>query len=224
MAQAELTRVRRLAGLSQQAAAARLGLSQPYYSQIEGGARSLPSGIAARIVREFGATPSILPLPPLTGTLPAVAADRLTSALAALGYPPFVHFRKFAEPMNPALVLVGGLVHSDLDVRIVESLPWVLMEFVDLDMFWLAAQCRLQNLQNRLGYLVSLLRPSRENMPHLSALLFELERSRLAGEGTLCRDSMPPAERAWVRKHRSSVARHWALLTTLTREQLPYAT
>jgi hypothetical protein len=54
-------------------------------------------------------------------------------------------------------------------------------------------------------------------------MLEALESSRLAGEGTLCRDSMPPAERAWARKHRPPEAAHWGLLTTLIREQLPYA-
>ncbi len=58
---------------------------------------------------------------------------------------------------------------------------------------------------------------------HLIAMLEALESSRLAGEGTLCRDSMPPAERAWARKHRPPEAAHWGLLTTLIREQLPYA-
>ncbi len=122
--------------------------------------------------------------------------------------------------MNPALVIVGVLAHADLDVRLVEALPWVLSEFPDLDVGWLAAQSRLANLQNRLGFVVML---ADAGTPQLTELLADLESSRLAGEGTLCRDSMPKAEREWVRKNRPAAARHWRLLTTLTREQLPYA-
>jgi len=125
--------------------------------------------------------------------------------------------------MNPALVVVAALAHADLDVRLVEALPWVLSEFADLDAGWLAAQSRLLNLQNRLGYLVTLADEGETRTPHLAQLLCELETSRLASEGTLCRDSMPTAEREWVRRNRPAAAEHWGLLTMLTREQLPYA-
>jgi hypothetical protein len=50
----------------------------------------------------------------------------------------------------------------------------------------------------------------------------ELEEARLAREGTLCRDSMPEAERTWLRSNRPEAAAHWSLLTGLTAEQLPY--
>jgi len=50
----------------------------------------------------------------------------------------------------------------------------------------------------------------------------ELEAARLAREGTLCRDSMPEAERAWLRGNRPEAAAHWSLLTGLSAEQLPY--
>lgn len=124
--------------------------------------------------------------------------------------------------MNPALAVVGALAHADLDVRLVEALPWVLSEFPHLDAGWLAAQSRLLNLQNRLGYIVALA-DGGARTPRLTQLLSGLEPSRLAGEDTLCRDSMPKAEREWVRKNRPAAAAYWRLLTTLTREQLPYA-
>jgi hypothetical protein len=40
--------------------------------------------------------------------------------------------------MNPALVVAGALTHDDLDVRLVESLPWVLSAFPALDWEWRA--------------------------------------------------------------------------------------
>ncbi|MDX2179023.1 MAG: helix-turn-helix transcriptional regulator [Bryobacteraceae bacterium] len=218
-----LRAARQRAGLSQQAAAARMGVSQPYYSQLEGGTRFLPEEVASLAVDKLGASPSVLPLPPLSIAWPTVSPERLTSALAALGYPPFGHLRKAARPINPALVVAGALAHADLDVRLVESLPWALAAFADLDVEWLAAQCRLLNLQNRLGYLVALANEGETRTPHLVRLGSQLEVARLAGEGTLCRDSMSRAERDWIRKNRSTTAEHWRLLTSLTREQLPYA-
>jgi hypothetical protein len=46
---------------------------------------------------------------------------------------------------------------------------------------------------------------------------------RLAREDTLCRESMPMAERRWLRAHRSALAQHWNLLTGLSADPLPYA-
>ena len=218
LADSPLRAARQAAALSQHAAAARLGVSQPYYSQLESGTRTLPPDLAARAVRKLGVTPGALPVPALSPTWRPVSPDRLASALAALGYPPFAHLRRPATGKNPALVVAGVLAHSDADVRLVEALPWVLSKFPDLNVEWLAAQSRLLNLQNRLGYVITLTTHS----SHLATLLRDLEASRLAAEGTLCRDSMPRAERDWVRRNRPSAASHWRLLTTLTREQLPH--
>lgn len=218
-----LQTARRKTGCSQHAAAARLGISQPYYSQLESGVRALPDQLAVRAVTKLEASPCVLPLPALSPAWRPVSPDRLTSALAAIGYPPFAHLRKSAKPMNPGMAVVGALAHSDLDVRLIEALPWVLSAFPDLDLTWLAAQSRLLNLQNKLGFLVTLADKAAAHAPPLAQLLSDLESARLAGEGTLCRDSMPTAERDWVRKNRPAAAGHWRLLTTLTREQLPYA-
>lgn len=223
MALSQLRAARRKAGLSQHAAAARLGVSQPYYSQLESGTRALAAELASRAVKKLGASVCLLPLPGLSATWRPVSPARLTSAVAALGYPPFAHLKRATKSMNPALVVVAALAHADLDVRLVEALPWALSEFTDLDAVWLAAQSRLLNLQNRLGYLVTLADEGETRTPHLAQLLRELETSRLASEGTLCRDSMPRTEREWVRRKRPAAAEHWRLLTTLTREQLPYA-
>ena len=144
---------------------------------------------------------------------------------AGLGYPPFAHLRKHDQDLNPALVVVGALAHSDLEVRIVEALPWVLATFDDLDAEWLVAQCRVLNLQNRLGYLVALALQVKGTgaVTHLELALEELRKSKLVHESTLCRESMAQAERTWVRQHRSVEATEWALLTTLSADQLNYA-
>lgn len=221
MAHTQLRAARRRSGLSQQAAAARLRLSQPYYSQLEAGTRPLPAALAPRVVTRLGASPCVLPLPDLTSAWRPIPQNRLACALAALGYAPLAHLGRTATRMNPAVVIAGTLAHADLDVRLVEALPFVLAQFPELDTAWLAAQCRLLDLQNRLGFLAGLAQCPSVEAPHLSRLLPELERSRLAREDTLCRASMPAAERDWVRRNRPPEAVHWGLLTTLTREQLP---
>jgi hypothetical protein len=164
-------------------------------------------------------------LPPLSPEIVPAAPKELASALGRLGYSGFAHLAKHAKTVNPALLVAMASAYPDLDVRLVEALPWVLATFHDLDWIWLVAQCRLLNAQNRLGYLVSLARQFADpgTSRQRDEILVELERSRLAVEGTLCRESMPEAERKWIRQHRPSEAAHWALLTTLTKQQLVYA-
>jgi ferric-dicitrate binding protein FerR (iron transport regulator) len=56
----------------------------------------------------------------------------------------------------------------------------------------------------------------------LSAVEQQLERARLARQDTLCRETMPKAERHWLETNRSVLAMHWNLLTGLTVDQLSY--
>ena len=112
-----------------------------------------------------------------------------------------------------------------------EALPWVLGAYTDLDWEWLRDRAKVNNAQNRLGYLVHLAEQTLHAMPAgagaaavLSRWKGELEQARLAREGTLCRDSMPEAERKWLRANRDAAAVHWRLFTGLTAEHLWYAT
>jgi hypothetical protein len=92
-------------------------------------------------------------------------------------------------------------------------------------------QVKLKDVQNRLGFLVGMTKEFavsrgkfRSALEPLSAVEMKLEHSRLAREDTLCRESMPAAERRWLASNRSPLARHWNLLTGLTVDQLSYAT
>jgi hypothetical protein len=164
-----------------------------------------------------------LPLPSRDRLL--LSADEIEQQLVALGYPRFPR-RRVRRRSNPAELILGTLLNSDLDVRLVEALPWVLVTYPDLDWPWLIERCKLANLQNRLGYLVQLTRDLAKDssvLQKLSQALCELERSRLAVEGTLCHESMPQAERRWIRAHRPAVARYWNLLTDLTVKDFDYA-
>lgn len=203
-------------------------MTQPYLSQLETGVRVAGAELARRAARLYDLPPSALPLPdPLN--VQDVSPHDLERKLASLGYPGFEHVGSRMRA-NPAEVVLGAVLKRDLDTRLVEALPWVLSAYPDLNWEWLRDRVKLQNAQNRLGYVVHLaeqtargLRDHQSAVQVLSRWENDLEEARLAREGTLCRDSMPERERAWLRLHRPKAAAHWNLLTSLTAEHLPYA-
>ena len=94
----------------------------------------------------------------------------------------------------------------------------------------LVARARSMDLQNRLGFAVSLARRVaernllyRDREDELRRLEQALERSRLAREDTYGPGKMSERMRDWIRKNRSPEAEHWNLLTDLKPEHLPYA-
>jgi len=214
-------------GLTQVEAARSLDVSQPYLSQLESGLRVASTELVLKGAKLYG-LPTALPLPePLD--VQEFQPDELQRKLGSLGYPGFEHVR--AESVsNPAEVVLSAVVKRDLDTRLVEALPWVLSTYTDLNWDWLRDRTKLHNAQNRLGYVVHLAEQTARALPDqesavqvLSGWEKELEESRLAHEGTLCRDSMPERERVWLRSNRPETAAHWSLLTSLKAEQLPYA-
>jgi hypothetical protein len=218
---------RKNAKITQVQAAKALRLSQPYLSQLETGARLAGDKLSKKAATLY-ALPTALPLPNSRAAEEA-GSDRLQGELAALGYPRFAHVVS-KHQHNPAGVLLGAVVQQDLDTRLVEALPWVVSQYVDLDWPWLRDRVKLRNVQNRLGYIVYLakevvrLRGSDgHKIDVLSTWELDLEEARLAREDTLCRESMPASERSWLKTHRPSGAAHWNLLTSLTPEQLSYA-
>jgi hypothetical protein len=72
----------------------------------------------------------------------------------ALGYEPFAYLR--GRLSNPAAVLLAALCQSDLPARVVEALPWLALHFPDLNRDWLVERAKLHDVQNRLGYVVTL--------------------------------------------------------------------
>lgn len=221
-----LREARRRKGWTQSEAAVRFGVSQTYLSLVENGRRALSAPLARKVQRAFHVPATELPVdakPTVTNDAQVVAR-----ALAALGYPGFAHL-KGGRRVNPAPLLLTALRMSDLEPRLAEALPWVVWQYPTLNWDWLLAQARLHDLQNRLGFVVSLARQVAERQadPDTASVLVavegRLERSRLVHEDTLCRDSMTQAERRWLRKQRPAAAVHWNLLTGLVPEQLSYA-
>jgi transcriptional regulator with XRE-family HTH domain len=214
-------------GLTQMEAAGRLGVSQPYLSQLERGDRAMTQALARLAAAVYRLPATALPIPePATGA--AVKPDLLARQLAGLGYPGFAHLR--ARKVNPAAVVLAALLQSDLETRLAEALPWVLLTYPDLDWPWLIGQVKLRDAQNRLGFLVAMAKDLATSRPEfqpavvpLAAVEQQLEHARRVGEDTLCRNSMPAAERRWLETNRSPLARHWNLLTGLATDQLSYA-
>jgi transcriptional regulator with XRE-family HTH domain len=213
---------------SQVEAATRLGVSQPYLAMLERGQRRLTPTLALRAARLYDLAPTAVPRS--SGELPTrLNAATLAKDLAGLGYPPFAHLRaRRRTPKNPGEVLLAALVQDDLEPRLVEALPWLVLKYWALDWSWVVREAKVRDLQNRLGFVVGLARqlgerdgPERTTRA-LADLEARLDRSRLAREDTLCRASMPHAERRWLTEHRPKAARHWNLLTDWTADALRY--
>jgi transcriptional regulator with XRE-family HTH domain len=224
----QLSAARRRVGLSQQQAAARLGVSQPYLSLLEQGRRPLTTALARKMIRIYRLSPTALPLRQRALPAARLEPDELAKQLASLGYPGFAWLRARRQ-RNPAEVLFAALSQSDLETRLTEALPWVVYQYADLDWEWLLARARQFELQNRLGYVTHLAgRLARRHnegskLALLAAMESRLDRARLAREDTLCHDSLSEAERRWLRRRRPAPARHWNLLTDLSPEHLTHA-
>jgi transcriptional regulator with XRE-family HTH domain len=220
-----LKTARRHKGWTQQEAAQKLGVSQPYLSLLEHGRRPLTNRVLSKLQRAFDvpATELLIEAPKSY-----VGAQQVAEALAGLGYPGFAYLKRGAR-WNPAQVLLTALEQSNLEARLAEALPWVVLHYPNLNWDWLLERVKVKDVQNRLGFVVALTRRLAEQRgDHSTALRLsrveqQLERARLVREDTLGRESMTVAERRWLQDKRSSEAQHWNLLTDLVPDQLPYA-
>lgn len=222
MTGAQLKAVRERLKLTQQEAAARWKVSQPYLSLMEHGRRSVPVGLARLLTRHETGLAAGLPLESLRAT-----ADELPRLLGSLGYSGFAYLATPNDVANPASVLFSALCLPHMPARVVEALPWLMVSFPELDWNWLLDRAKLANLQNRLGYLVVLARRVAERQSDfaLATRLLDvehrLEEARLAKEDTLGR-ALTEVERRHLREHRPSEAVHWNVLTGLRLEDLRY--
>ena len=174
---AQLRNVRRERGWSQREAAARLGVSQAYLSMLESGKRS-PAPLARRLMHVYGLPPTILPVREVREK---VTADFLARELAGLGYPGFAHLPRAGRSMNPAEFLLTALAQRNLEARVAEGLPWLVLRYPDMSRDFLVREARTRNLQNRLGFVVSLARFA-AHRDDLRALEQALADSKLAKE------------------------------------------
>ncbi|HVB56461.1 MAG TPA: helix-turn-helix transcriptional regulator [Candidatus Acidoferrales bacterium] len=213
---AELKQTRLERGHTQQVAAARLGVTQAYFSMLENGKRKPSTELARKLMRLCEAPATVLPV---TDVPKRATADYFAEELAALGYPGFAHLHR-TRKVNPAVFLLTALAQNSLEARVAEGLPWLVFRYPNMDWHWLNTQARTQNLQNRLGFTVTLAKLVSQNAV-LEAPEQALVESKLAKEDSFCR-TLNEAERRWLREHQSEEARQWNLLSDLTPDQLRY--
>jgi transcriptional regulator with XRE-family HTH domain len=224
MSGADLHEARRERGWTQAELADRLGVTQAYVCLLERNRRAVPRRLAQKLASVLKLSPRTLPM---SAGRTSLKPDEATSALGAVGYPGFGYLRH-RRPLNPADLLLRALRASDVDARVVEALPWVLVKYPDLDWAWLLREAKADDLQNRLGFLVCVarqlaeLRGERGTANKLAEQEHSLEGSRLQREGAF-RESLTNAERRWLREHRPPHAAHWNMLSTVDASELAHA-
>lgn len=226
---ANLREARKRLGWSQQKAARTLGVSQGYLCMLETGERVMSDDLARKFVRVYRLPPTSLPPTEARWMPRRVDAQELAEELAGLGYPGFAYLGKKQSAKNPAELLLDALAQDRLEARLFEGLPWLLLNYWTIDKKWLVEQAKLHDLQNRLGFVVTLARSAAGRTPHNDARRIALERlesslkgSLLAREESLESTSLTETERNWLRKHRSKEAKQWNLLTSWRPEALRY--
>jgi transcriptional regulator with XRE-family HTH domain len=217
-------------GLVQAQVAESLGVSQAYVNMLENGKRRVTPWLTRRVSTLYGLSPETLPVS--EEFAPAQTDDQhLAELLAKLGYPGFAYMRTRVLKKNPAEVLLSALGQDKLEARVAEALPWVAMHYGHHTSNWLVEQARKFNLQNRLGFVVSLALQVTERVPSrgnprvqsLRELRSKLDESRLVKEDVFYRPPRTEGEKQWLVRNRSLEAVHWNLLTDLKPEQLQYA-
>lgn len=222
---------RRKSKLTQFEAAGKLGVSQTYLSLLEAGKRPVTERLNKKAAKLFDLPPTDLPTKLAAGEIPKSTDDELASDLADLGYVGFGHLRR-QRPIrkNPADVLLSALNARQRDARIIEGLVWLVLRYSEMRWDDVTRAARMHDLQNRLGFVVSVARgvaESRGSDPQrvrkLKETEAELERSMLAREDSLCNEAMTNAERRWLVDNRPEGAKHWRLLTSLSPRLVRYA-
>ena len=221
---------RKQAGLTQQRAAAKLRVCQSYLSMVENGQRALSPELARRMVHVYKLSPVSFPPSAARWDPKTVDPEQLAADLAGLGYPGFAYLRKRRSTRNPGELLLAALAQDHLESRLFEALPWLVLKHWEMDTGWLVKEAKLHDLQNRLGFVVSLARNarSRASLPNpqrdvaLEQLESTLKRSLLAKEEALGEAKLSDAEHKWLTAHRPKEARDWNLLTNWRPETLRY--
>jgi hypothetical protein len=157
---------------------------------------------------------------PVNEVLGDVGASSLAHQLAVLGYPGFAHLKKGGRTVNPATFLLSALDQQNLEARTAEGLPWVVLRYPEMPKEFLVKEARARNLQNRLGFVVTLGRRAarRDDLRPLEQTLAD---SKLEREDSFCQE-LNEAERNWLREHRSEEARQWNLLSDFRPEVVRY--
>lgn len=224
----EFREARKHKRMTQEAAAKLLGVSQTYVALLENGKRPFPEAFARKAVTRLQMNPLTLPL-----VRSREKKFGFEQQLASLGYPGFASTRA-ARKRNPMQVLLDALAQDNLDARVAEALPWLLLKYANIGETtrkWTLEHARLRNLTNRLGFVVSLAmqvlsrkgETSSERFEYLASLELDLKESRLDREDTLCQAALSTNEKEWLKQTRPPEAEFWHLLTDWRPGHLQYA-
>ena len=202
-------------GWNQQEAAKRLGVTQAYLSMLESGRRST-AHLSHKLMQVYRLSPTVLPVQEVKEK---ATPSFLAHELASLGYPGFAHLRK-TKKVNPADFLLTALFQRNLEARVAEGLPWLVLRYPDMPREWLVRESRARALQNRLGFVVTLgrLAAGRDDLRPLEQTLAD---SKLEKEDSFCKE-LNEAERRWLRANRSVEAWQWNLLSDMRPEMVRY--
>ena len=221
MSGTQLRAARTRRGLKQQELADRLGLSQGYVSLLERNRRVVPRRLAQKLASVLQLPATSLPV----GDTEPLEPERATRVLGTLGYEGFKYLRR-GRRLNPAELVLRILRGDNVDARVVKALVWLLVQYPDLEWDWVVRMAKQNDLQNRLGFLVSLARGFAEvhdpkATPALRHWEQALEKSRLQKTATF--GPLTDAEQTWLQTHSSAEAHHWNVLSTLSVDALQYA-
>src|SRR5258708_681752 len=223
----DLCEARKRQGLTQQQAAKRLHVTQGYLSMLEREKRHVPEHLVNSLRDTYVLSPLTLPLQE-SANWRELDVSALAREVAAAGYPGFSYMT--ARPSrNPAEVLMAALTKDELETRVAESMPWLVLTYNDMDWDWVVREAKVNDVTNRLGFAVTLARELAEKKQDstatekLKVVESGLRRSVLAREDTFCQERMTQAERQWLKLKSSTEARRWNVLSDLSPEHLTHS-
>jgi hypothetical protein len=118
---------------------------------LERNQRAVPSHVATKLASVLGMSPTVLPV--RDGK--SLKSDQAAGALGALGYEPFGYLPR-KRRVNPAEVLLAVLRADDVDARVVQALPWLVVRYADLNWDLVVRCVKQDDGQNRLGFVLTL--------------------------------------------------------------------
>ena len=214
---------RRKAGKRQADAARAVGVRQPFVCAVEKGLRPVTPTLSNWL---YSVCPEALTAMSLPSRPETQSDEKLKEMLGSLGYLGFSYLAREHRKAGSLEVLLDALKTEDLDQRVTEALPWILVHRSDLDWRKLTDEARLSNLQNRLGFLMEVTVEAAKRVHRVDAAaklepwLCWLREARLYKEDTLCKKSLTQVERKRLRRSRPQAARFWRLLTDLNAKEV----
>ena len=223
----QLLQARQSRNWEQLETAEKLGVSQSYLSLLETGKRKITKKLSHHAVKIFGLSVTSLPIEIDLDDLISVKNEELARDLGMLGYPKLAYL-KSNRKKNPLEVLFLALKTGNLESRLVEALPWLVFTYPGIDWEKLYKLVKINDLQNRLGFVVCLARKlavavkDAQKAEFLQEKELELSNSRLLREDSFSRDWLTETEKKWLDKNRSKEAKFWRVLSDLEVKHLDY--